>query len=118
MIQVYKVSVGRSVDRILLTIDSFFFFDRVYVRNIPHQYRTNAELTRFFKNCFSDDAVHESRIKAKLPDVTKLLKIRAQTQENLEYAVSANDATGERPKHKVKSKDKGKFEVDSIEGEL
>ncbi|GAX10877.1 hypothetical protein FisN_31Hh086 [Fistulifera solaris] len=88
----------------------------VYVRNIPKQFRTNADLTKYFQKCFSDDAVFESRVKAQLPNVTKLLQIRAQTVENLEYAVSVNDATGKRPTHKVKSKDKGTFEVDSIEG--
>lgn len=88
------------------------------MRNIPEQFRTNNDLARFFQNCFSGDAVFESRIKAQLPIVTKLTQIRAQTLENLEYAVSVNDATGERPKHKVKSRDKGTVEVDSIEGEL
>lgn len=90
----------------------------MYVRNIPKQFRTNADLTRFFQSCFSEDAVFESRIKAQLPNVTKLMQIRTQTLENLEYSVSAHDATGERPKHKVKSKDKETVEVDSIEGEL
>ncbi len=50
--------------------------------------------------------------------MTKLLQIRAQTLENLEYAVSVNDATGKRPTHKVKSRDKGTVEVDSIGGEM
>ncbi len=87
------------------------------MRNIPKQFRTNADLTKYFQKCFSDDAVFESRVKAQLPNVTKLLQIRTKTVENLEYAVSVNDATGKRPTHKVKSKDKGTFEVDSIEGE-
>lgn len=99
---------------VLITSVSFY---RVYVRNIPEQFCTNPELTRYFQNCFSEDAVFESRIKAQLPDVTKLMQIRTQTLESLEYAVSANDATGERPKHKVKTKDQGTIEVDSIESE-
>lgn len=91
---------------------------RVYVRNIPSKFRTNEDLTRFFQNCLSEDAVFESRIKAKLPNVTKLMQIRTQTLERLEYAVSAHEATGKRPTHKVKSKDGGNVEVDSIEGEI
>lgn len=93
--------------------------DRVYVRNIQEKFRTNGDLKRFFQNCLSDDAVVESRIKVQLPNVTKLIQIRSQTLDNLEYAVSVKDVTGKTPTHKMKSKyGKGKVEVDSIEGEF
>lgn len=88
------------------------------MRNIPEKFRTNGELKKFFQHCLSEDAVFESRIKAQLPDVAKLIQIRAQTLQNLEYAVSVKNETGERPRHKTKYRDKGTVEVDSIEGEL
>ncbi|KAL7578677.1 hypothetical protein ACA910_009816 [Epithemia clementina (nom. ined.)] len=74
----------------------------VFVRNIPSDYRTNARLARFFRGCFSDDAVLEARLAINIPNLTRIVAQRDATLANLEHALALYKKDGVRPHHKDK----------------
>lgn len=70
----------------------------VYVRGIPDEYRSSAELLSFFRRCFSHDAVLEAHVALKIPNLAKKVDERAAVVAKLEHVINVEEI------RKVKSK--------------
>jgi len=72
----------------------------VYVRNIPDEYKSNADLEDYFRSCFSDKAVLEARLRIKAPALAAAAAQRDKLVTQLEHALNYEEVKGETPRHK------------------
>lgn len=71
----------------------------VYVRNIPNELRSDAELENFFRQCFQSESILEGNVALKVPELSKLVAQREAAITKFEHAVAVEDRTGEKPQH-------------------
>jgi hypothetical protein len=91
--------------------------NRVYVRNIPPGFCTNAGLETFFRHCFSADAVLEARLRVTTADLQACVQKRDAAIANLENALAVEEMTGVAPTHMTGMMLLGETrQVNSIEG--
>jgi hypothetical protein len=74
----------------------------VYVRNIPHEYSSNAGLERFFEQCFSADSVLEARLRVKTPKLQAAVTDRDNVLAKLEHALAYEEVKQKPPMHREK----------------
>jgi Late exocytosis, associated with Golgi transport/Cytosolic domain of 10TM putative phosphate transporter len=72
----------------------------VYVRSIPLEYRSKAELEDFFQQCFPDNSTLEATFGIKAPVLAAKVAMRDAVLAKLEHAVAVQDTTGRTPMHK------------------
>jgi hypothetical protein len=84
---------------LLLSHTSLFAMYRVYVRNIPPDFRTNAGLETFFRHCFSADAVLEARLRVTTAELQACVQKRDTCVANLENVFALEAKTGVAPTH-------------------
>ena len=68
----------------------------VYIRNIPHEYRTSAKLREFFEQSFPNKIL-DAKISLKLPALKKLVAERDGVIAKLEHAINIEDVKGKTP---------------------
>ena len=73
---------------------------RVYVRNIPPEYRSNKGIKTFFQRCYGEDAVVQANLKVKTPQLARVVQKRTTTVLQLENALAIKELKGIEPTHK------------------
>jgi len=71
-----------------------------YVRNIPDEYKSNADLEDYFRGCFSDKAVLEARLRVKAPALNSAVAKRDKAVSQLEHALNYEEVKGQTPMHR------------------
>lgn len=71
-----------------------------YVRNIPDEYKSNADLEDYFRGCFSDKAVLEARLRIKAPALNSAVAKRDKLVSQLEHALNYEEFKGQKPTHR------------------
>jgi hypothetical protein len=85
----------------------------IYVQGIPPEYRTNASLATFFRQCYSEDAILEATVRVNTPNVSKVVAKREQVVAKLDHAIAYEQINGVAKTHRKSVIVGGK--VDSIE---
>lgn len=63
----------------------------VYVRGIPEEYRSSAELLAYFRQCFSMDSVLEAHVALHIPNLAKKVDERATVVAKLEHIINVEE---------------------------
>jgi hypothetical protein len=72
----------------------------IYVQGIPPEYRTNASLANFFRQCYSEETILEATVRVNTPNLLKVVAKRDSVQANLEHAIAYEDINGVAPTHR------------------
>ena len=72
----------------------------IYVQGIPPEYRTDASLANFFRQCYSEDTILGATVRVNTPNLSKVVAKRDSVQANLEHAIAYEDINGVAPTHR------------------
>jgi hypothetical protein len=72
----------------------------IYVQGIPSEYRTNASLVNFFRQCYSEETILEATVRVNTPNLTKVVEGRDSVVANLEHAIAYEEINGVAPTHR------------------
>jgi hypothetical protein len=72
----------------------------IYVQGVPPEFRTNASLANFFRECYSEDTILEATVRVKTTNLSKVAAKRDSVEANLEHAIAYEAINGVAPTHR------------------